>query len=132
MTTEEGNKLIAEFDGWVFNHDRFFKDLSYTDGDSAFHESCISRLDLPYHKSWELLMPVVEKIELLGYSSLIERLYTGEHRVYFCSDKTFASVGPGARDNEKICAVWIAVISFIEWLNKGANLERSVATEDAQ
>src|SRR4051812_9002764 len=72
MTIEQGNKLIAEFDGktpvsfldkstncvfegWVWIENGKSKQANY----------------LKYHSSWDWLMPVVEKIEKLGYDSRI-------------------------------------------------------------
>jgi hypothetical protein len=49
METTENNKLIAEF--------MDYPDLG-TEGDFSY---------LKYHKSWDWLMPVIEKIETLGY-----------------------------------------------------------------
>ena len=59
----EDNKLIAEFMGAEWHKD-FFKDV------------CIispSNISYKFHTSWEWLMPVVEKIENLGYDVIIRQ-----------------------------------------------------------
>ena len=65
MTTTESNKLIAEFMGTEW-HKEFFKSVCI-----------ISPSNIPYkfHTSWEWLMPVVDKIELLGYETSFKTHY---------------------------------------------------------
>lgn len=67
MTTEEGNKIIAEFMGCYKNTVYWgniptevwgFKDTHITE---RWHESNFNN-NTPYHSSWDWLMPVVEKI----------------------------------------------------------------------
>ena len=61
MNTQENNKLIAEF----------------MDKDVALLESVgiekYTSDELKYHTSWDWLMPVVEKIESLGYDVIIRK-----------------------------------------------------------
>lgn len=72
-----------------------------------------------YHKSWEWIMPVVTKIESLGYVSTIERMHASYeiHRVWFNDLKTYQEVSSGARDENKLIAIYQAVVYFIEWYN---------------
>jgi hypothetical protein len=61
MNTQENNKLIAEFMGYenvgTLNNPMYdYYDNYFQDGSYVPHELC-------YHKSWDWLMPVVEKIE---------------------------------------------------------------------
>jgi len=67
MNIQENNKLIAEFmdidtsgkDIYIHEHERLVRvPYEYT-----CEESCLYTLEtLKYHKSWDWLMPVVEKI----------------------------------------------------------------------
>ena len=53
----ESNKLIAEFMGLETSNGLVFQDANTKE----FHS-------IKYHESWDWLMPVVEKIESLGYT----------------------------------------------------------------
>ena len=55
MTTEESNKLVAEFMGCIYNNDFYY------DNDPNMYPEGIE--GSKYHSSWDWLMPVVEKIE---------------------------------------------------------------------
>lgn len=112
----EGNKLIAEFDGYKFYND--------AQGDFPNGYYCLKDNSLPmfpedfcYHENWSWLMPVVEKIEKNG-----------------CIVEIWMSLGKGCRiqkvltkiknwqtvreSNSTIEAVWLAVIEFIKWHNQ--------------
>lgn len=132
MSTEEGNRLIAEFmgakeetgeiaassigkakvslDKMYFPKNERFPDNMYT---------CKAQ-DLEYNTSWDWLMPVVEKIETMGYEFSIngERLGEGlKHNTWIGlpngnileKDQWFSS---------KIESVYDAVIQFIQWYNQ--------------
>lgn len=108
-TTEEGNKLIAEFMGhkinWGFNKDSI---LYMPQGDgNATNNSVVIPLDkLKYNSSWDWLMPVVDKV-------------ADQHDQY-----TYFNVGhifDAIRDClycVNIKHAWAEVIRFIEWYNK--------------
>ncbi len=67
MTTEEGNKIIAVFDGWeeTKHIDEEFGNLFIKYGESKYADG------FKYELSWDWLMPVVEKIEELEFSFTI-------------------------------------------------------------
>jgi hypothetical protein len=77
MTEQEiadGNGLIAAYDGGnkkvILNQ---WKENGVFHADAKF-------VDIDYHKEWEYLMPVVEKIEADGYFVMINKwtsVYTG-------------------------------------------------------
>ena len=106
------NKLIAEFRGWVLGHpDPKEKRWS----DCWFDCDLIRRTrgdlePLLFHKSWDWLMPVVEKIESMGYSvKIIEDWCEIIGEDY---DKV-ADFGGG-----KLISVYAAIVEFIKWYNK--------------
>ena len=72
--------------------------------------------ELKYHTSWDWLMPVVEKIELLGYS--VEKNF---QRI----DNDWQTLITKGNDilfqdfaEKSIDAMYCTLVSFIEWYNK--------------
>jgi hypothetical protein len=61
LTTEQGNKLIAEFDGWVLDNSFPDKERTYRKGSSVELDTTFK-----YHKDWNALMPVISKINDLA------------------------------------------------------------------
>jgi hypothetical protein len=57
MEIETGNRLIAEFMGWIHHEDPQY---------DAYEMS-----NLKYHSSLDSLMPVIEKVETLGYKVVL-------------------------------------------------------------
>ncbi len=129
IETIDGNKLIAEFLG-----------LYVTDFNGTYHFVCkdeqknkdlnqawLFRLkEAKYHSSWEWLMPVVDKIEGLGYDSRIHN-YDSES-TYFVDfvdvmneNTEAACVSKHYTEANKIQTVWLAVVEFIQWHNKETN-----------
>ena len=108
MTTQEKNKLIAEFMGLScfqnaydmyssseFNH--LFEDIESDDAD-AKHYYYVS--EFKFHSSWDWLMTVVRQIYDIGLSGGI--LYEMREALA-CAD---------------IDASYDAIVKFIEWYNK--------------
>lgn len=102
--TTEGNKLIAEFMGLKI----------ITDGISWFDTS-YKPLG-KYHSSWEWLMPVVQKIDELGFNTQISRISVKISEI-LCEDKPIISLVCGDL-SQKNNLVWLAVCDFIKWYNK--------------
>ena len=103
MTTEEGNKIIMIFMGIK------------TDLPSSALTIC------QYHSSWDWLMPVVEKIESLGYVTQIWGLWNKNYTYSFSitqKGNLNIQVGRGISDHSKIESVYTGVIEFINWYNK--------------
>ncbi len=110
----EGNKLIAEFMGaewrsWKDNKLSMYRFENPIGDTYAFHIK-----DLKYHSSWDWLMPVVEKIESLGYC------------VFQQNDACWIKVGrvgmkmpiiSNLAENKKE-ATWLTVVEFIKWYNQ--------------
>lgn len=108
------NELIAEFMGLErakANHDFFF---------IAEYHAYVSPENILYHKSWDWLMPVVEKIESMGYPASITPLEycplePGMHLLYFCkTEPRPLNIAEGI-DKDKIRAWYKAVVMFIRW-----------------
>jgi hypothetical protein len=97
MNTLEGNKLIAEF--------MEYPDLG-TKGDFSY---------LKYHTSWDRLMPVVEKVNLLTrHNEKVTEYFTSElgscdYMKYMLGDVVVTS---GITD------VFPEVVEFIKWYNE--------------
>lgn len=101
MNTVEGNKLIALFLGW----------------------------EAEYHKSWDALMPVVEKIEELSWKFAGDDVRSHSFsitRTHVCitgytgvgQDFLFYQTPYGKSPETKIQAVWDAVTHFINEYNQ--------------
>lgn len=118
MKTNE-NELIATFMGGKFeqreyqayalwNFDAWTGNKNWSSGYS------FESKNLMYNKSWDWLMPVLEKIESMGYDTVI-RWQECVNTVYI-HDTEADSVG-----YEKIESVFNAVVSFIKWYNTKNN-----------
>lgn len=113
-TTQENNRLIAEFMGYqvvdkpkVVEGENFFQ---YLDEKTNKYTYCASLL--MYNYNWDWLMPVVEKIESMQseeYSTLIE----GRSCLIETPDILFEGTG-----KNKLEATYKAVVQFIEWWNE--------------
>jgi hypothetical protein len=124
MELIEGNKLIAEFMG--FNGGFFGKTYRLLLRDDKGKLITSKRpCDLKYHTSWDWLMPVVEKIsepEVKGNKVVrdvadFSIYYKNCKVVYVCDYGDFEySLPDGAKS--KIEAVWLCVVSFIQFYNK--------------
>ena len=110
--TNEGN-IVCDEDGYEVN--------LYPDGDPLFELE-----ELPFHSSWDWLMPVVEKIE----KSLCTDNKTGNRFYPYVSiglthceiTKSQKFVGEdwyvvSRCGNSKIEATWKVVVEFIKWYN---------------
>jgi len=97
----EGNKLIAQFLGLTI----------ITDGISLFDTNY--KPLAKYHESWNDLMPVVEKIESLGYCFRIE-----SNDIFIMDNETSEELINADDNKSKIDGVWWACFRFIEWNNK--------------
>lgn len=110
-TTEEGNKLIAEFmevEGtWddILKATRWVSKIPFTQNGYV-----ISHL-LKYHLSWDWLLPVLIKIESLGYRWEIGM--AEDSPIHYCKVWSIGKV----KGISPIDATWGAIIEFIKWYN---------------
>ena len=108
MTTEN-NKLIAEFMGYPKHKIDFVgKRLNF---ENSKHNT--------YHKDWNWLMQVVEKIEsILPDDSIITIEYKNCFIPVLDDEEPFTIEGGG---KTKIEAVYNACLEFIKWYNENKN-----------
>jgi len=136
MKTEYSNKLIAEFMGYVpkeapankeYQHN--LASISQAVWDRIIMENpgnCTDYFDLSlaeYHTSWNWLMPVVENIEALDGSYVIEIFaraciisYMVNHN--WPEDKGIVAHFNASNTNSKLEATYQAVVQFIQWYNQ--------------
>ncbi len=109
MTTEEGNKLIADFMGVKIGVDNY-----------SWRLGCVEPLKeghLAYRSSWGWLMPVVEKIESLPAVDLYEKYFVqiDGNNCLIHKNGTVVKYLPLVCKPTKMEAVWLAVVNFIQW-----------------
>tara|TARA_R100001594_G_scaffold37957_1_gene68597 strand:+ start:369 stop:722 length:354 start_codon:yes stop_codon:yes gene_type:complete len=102
----EDNKLIAEFMGGVMHEGL----MSLPDDNNLYNIEC----QLHYHTSWDWLMPVVEKIESLGYIVEIVTHKTEISKKEEYPNKSKMMMYPG----KKINSTYQAVVEFIKEYNR--------------
>tara|TARA_R110000772_G_scaffold24943_4_gene65452 strand:+ start:2166 stop:2525 length:360 start_codon:yes stop_codon:yes gene_type:complete len=116
MQITESNKLIAEFMGGNFNNDgvelKNFENLL----------KCYMNNELKYHKSWDWLMPVVEKIQSLHetkteFGTLIDISTT--HVSIRCKDFKY-SIDKISKNWKcfDINNLYKVIVEFIKWYNE--------------
>lgn len=149
--TIKSNKMIAEFMGWKDSktHKGFLEPPSEINYYTPMHVE-----DFEYHKKWNLLMPVVEKIgrhlpkqekenNYIQSSIKIEAWINSGYPYNFMtnckigdlSDRRgafYISKGNGSdgKDGSLINSVWSAVLEFIQWHNK--TVVRAVTPNELQ
>lgn len=117
MSIEDNNILIAAFMGFSVR-DFDGAHWRYTEKENEnqpYYRWGLCR-DLKYHTSWDWLMPVVEKIEGLGYKFQVCR-----RRVEIIKDNF--SEGDGImiiKEETKIKSVFKGCIEFIQWYNQNS------------
>lgn len=105
MEYTETNKLIAEFMGLHQNKDPYEQDMWFNSENHLVHNG------LKYHTSWDWLMPVVEKIESMGYKFQMCR-----RRVTIKTDTNEIELFD-TKGHSKLDAVYQSVSKFIQWYN---------------
>ena len=105
------NKLIAEFMGMELGDD---KTMYYDDAENLHPPTRVN--ELKYHESWDWLMPVVEKIESLGYEFFIV-----EDRIKIAhnTDDSIDTIINFTLGGSKKDATYKAVVEFIKTYNNG-------------
>jgi hypothetical protein len=126
MKKEDSNKLIAEFLGYVskeapankeYHHN--LASISTTWRDRVIMENPDNFTDYfdlslaEYHKSWDWLMPVVEKIEGMGYEFGITTDCS-----YIHENESTGWLYHSNDNGSKIENTYNCVLQFIQWYNK--------------
>jgi len=109
----EGNKIIAEFDGFVYYPEdtlNGIKGVLRKDDRASMHLDFDKPFHPKYHTSWNELMPVVQKIKKWSVPDNLWEDFTLYH----------AKIKTGLM-NADINAVWLAVVEFIKWYNSQPN-----------
>jgi hypothetical protein len=110
---EEGNELIASFEGFKTYVMNGYTNVEYSD------DNVRTIQDTHYHSSWDWLMPIIEKIEDFRdenscsiYNFTIEQCFVEviENRT---SDTVLECDGMN-----KLDASYDAVVEFIKWYNE--------------
>ena len=110
-TTEQNNRMIAEFMGLVESsipNKYWTKKTEDGFGDGKL-------IDLEYHTSWDWLMPVVYKIESLGYSVNISRIKVSINHIG-SEEEMFSWVC--GDPSKKMEILYETLLQFIEWYNQ--------------
>tara|TARA_R100000988_G_C4007428_1_gene173860 strand:- start:7170 stop:7511 length:342 start_codon:yes stop_codon:yes gene_type:complete len=112
---EKENKLIAEFMGMQKT------DLGWYDSEASMSEYAYSMEggntfeELHYDRSWDWLMPVVEKIDEVSNDNTLFKI---EHNRAFIEDTENYHVLIDVMANSRLDATYQAVVEFIKNLNK--------------
>ena len=123
MEVVEGNKLIAEFMGMKFiPHGKWYhlfkpnEDCWQPKGFSIW----FANKHLKYSSSWDWLMPVVEKIERLGYKTKIsfDDFGTWTQIHYGLSVADTSETKALNQHGTKIENTYKTVVEFIKWHNE--------------
>ena len=117
MTQEEidnGNGLIRTFDNPLMK----IKDGWVVVGDDD--EKIYPIRSVKYHSDWNMLMPVVEKIESMGNTIVeIGKKHCRIQPILYNKERDCMQweMMHENKKNSKIEAVWFSVVSFIKWHN---------------
>jgi ribosomal protein S18 acetylase RimI-like enzyme len=119
------NELIAEFMGYKLitpemrrNPEGWSRGYWQKDYPEKQDVLCAEGHGMHYHDSWSWLMPVVEKIESLGFNFWIGK-YASSVTKEGSGDPSFTVKG-----NSKLKVVYDAVTEFIKWYNENKGGEQ--------
>ena len=114
----DGNKLIAEFLKYPEGFPHKIDEYGYEQTVEGFkiEDNDVALEDLRFHKSWDWLMPVVEKIE--EYNNHVSIM--NKSCCIFPKGKNISHSYTNGyiNKNSKIEATWFAIVEFIKWYNK--------------
>lgn len=122
----QGNKLIAEFMGWRPSVVENGINLYYLPNDTTgeYNHSCkqMSLESMIFHTSWDWIMFVVNKIESLTEDTLtcVYWFEITPSFINFYSHPQFCKTPDfeiKIKNNDKLTALYLAVVKFIEWYN---------------
>jgi hypothetical protein len=123
-----GNKLIMDFLGWkhhsgdVYWFPNLYPSQEHYTGETTFNVD-----EARFHSSWHWLMPVIEKIESLGFTVTLQ--------YYQCQIFDNSKKYPDSRiidadfKDTKLENAWDGVIGFIRWYNSEQSVKESDTTK---
>lgn len=116
----EGNQLIAEFMGGkyktVYNGvDNSQQDYFFMPNDTIDNPRMDFEHDLPYHKSWDWLMPVYQEISRIWVNDTRPKQKEWED--------TYRAIQNRLGLNQ-IFGMWQLVVHFIQWYNSNASTDK--------
>lgn len=123
-TTEEKNRMIAEFMGYEFDGNvyktphtkwKWMSSPISQEGFDSTNELTINELD--FHTSWDWLMPVVEKVSRFTDEHVIMNV-DSRHNRSECLLYYEGRFLPHISNAKLIDNTYTAVVKFIEWYNK--------------
>jgi len=120
MNIQKGNVLIAQFmDNWA--------DTGQEPAFYVYKHKGYESHELLFHESWDWLMPVVEKIEELGYYvNILSYTTDGNNKEFGCQITKYDEEDYQYKNlplkftfaKSKIEEVYLQIIEFIKWYNK--------------
>jgi len=121
MEITEGNKLIAEFMGGVWDESQYKKGMwgyRFKKHHDFINETnlLVEIANLRYDKSWDWLMPVVEKIRELGCVDIVISIKGSVVISWDDGIAYFKQTSGNGRNS--IQTTYEAVIEFIKWYNE--------------
>jgi hypothetical protein len=115
MENLANNKLIAEFMGFKKDaEDLYLIDDYNLRSENQFQATYVSEME--FHTSWDWLMPVVEKIETLGYT--FEKNYQQIDRDWQCLIVKGNDILHQEFDRKSLNAAHYVVVEFIKQQKK--------------
>lgn len=125
----EGNKLIAEFMGaevlspkTKFTYYDFGDNWSETN--SYVFQQKIHDNMLKYHSSWDWLIPIIDKIELIEDSKYVVQIAADRCTIFEWNDSENIVKFNVMHTGEKITATYKCIIEFIKWYNNGKDIKK--------
>lgn len=121
MNTLKNNKSIAEFMGGKQTDRGYFIPywclVNMDSIDSGKGRIC------KYHKSWDWLMPVLEKIESIYICTIKVTTFGTSIKIFNLKDDTCFECYPRLNtDNAtKLSVTYKAVVRFLDWVNQDVN-----------
>lgn len=110
----DGNKLIMIFMGGLVGSSTKYPTGEYVIHSIHLNEKQVNDFEnqVRYHTSFDWIMPVVEKIESLGYTVIIHH-----GSCYIQCNQTNRIINTAEKFETKIASIWQAITSFIQYYN---------------
>jgi len=117
MTTEQGNKLIAEYMQFDFNNPSI-SEMGDKFGFWSEEMRPATIDDLQYHLSWDWLMPIVERITRFEFPDGQDYAYIRTFGMLDASNRFMVRINRMQvfHADTLIEATWLAVVDFIQSL----------------